>query len=338
MSQTRRQFAASALALTLAPAALAQARQTPIVIARGAAGGWPAQTRLAYEQAINQGADFLEAPLVCSKDGVLMVRADDELSATTDVAQRSDYADRRATRVIDGAAREGWFTEDFTAPELTGLALAGSPRERRGASGAPAAILTFEEIIAIARAGSVRQMRVIGVYASLTHPAYFANLGLALEPKLAQMIRAEGYDSPAAAMIVASGDPRSLTTLDGLTRARRVQRVGPGSAAQMLSPEGLKDLAGRVFAVAPDAGLALDLTNPRAPKSSGLIEGAHAAGLRVHAWAGSESEAFPAAPLKSNDTRRLLADLFQAGADGVCADNAALAVRARADAQSARRD
>ena len=85
-------------------------------------------------------------------------------------------------------------------------------------------ILTFDELTAAARKASVRNARVVGVYASLVAPKYFARLDLPLEQNLARAVRAAGYNSPAAAMFIASDDPDSLQALADLTRARRVRR------------------------------------------------------------------------------------------------------------------
>jgi glycerophosphoryl diester phosphodiesterase len=358
MRQSRRQFAIGALAAAVAPVGLPlraqtlrnEGRPTPLVIARGAAAGGPALGRAAYLSAIDQGADFLAGSLVSSKDGVLVVRDDDELSSATDVAAHPEFAERRATRVIDGVTREGWFTEDFTLAELKSLTLVGGPRDKRLAAADRPTVLTFEELIAIARAGCVSQARVIGVQAHLAHPTYFANLDLPLEPKLAQVIHAQGYNSPVAAMLVASEEPRALKVLSQLTTARRVQRIGAGSGpassgptgapsvswADMLSPEGLASLARQVWAVALPAEAVLDLSNPRAPQATGLTAQAHMAGLMVHAWAGAEDTPFPPTPFKGGDARRLLTGLFAAGADGVCGDLAAPIARARSDALNAR--
>ncbi len=344
MRQSRRQFALSALAAALTTTASslrAQTRPAPLVIARGGAAGGPALSRAAYVSAIDQGADFLAGSLVSSKDGVLVVREDDELSGATDVAAHPEFAERRTTRVIDGVTREGWFTEDFNLAELKSLTLTGGPRDRRPAAADRPTILTFEELIAVARAGCVSQARVIGVQADLDHPTYFATLDLALEPKLAQIIHAQGYNSPAAAMLVASEEPRALKTLGQLTTARRVQRIGTGSGppgapgvswADMLSPEGLASLARQVWAVALPVEAVLDLSNPRAPQGTGLTAAADTAGLVVHAWAGSATAVFPPPPFKAGDARRLLTDLFASGVDGVCAELAAPIARARADA------
>jgi glycerophosphoryl diester phosphodiesterase len=348
MTQSRRQFAIGALAAALTPISLhsrAQTRPMPLVIARGGAAGAPALSRAAYLTAIDQGADFLAGSLVSSKDGVLIVREDNELSSATDVAAHSEFAERRTTRVIDGATREGWFTEDFTLAELKSLTLIGGSRDRRPAADRPT-ILTFEELIGIARAGCVSQARVIGVQANLAHAGYFADLDLPLEPKLAHVIHAQGYNSPVAAMLVASEEPRALKTLSQLTTARRVQRFGTGSGptgapglswADMLSPDGLASLARQVWAVAFPAEAILDLSNPKALQATGLTAAAHMAGLTVHAWAGSEQTVFPPPPFKGGDARRLLTGLFAAGVDGVCGDLAAPTFRARADALNNRR-
>ncbi len=349
MRRSRRQFTINALAATLIPVALplrAQTRPMPLAIARGGAAGGPALSRAAYLTAIDQGADVLAGGLVSSKDGVLVVRDDDELSGATDVAAHPEFADRRTTRVIDGVTREGWFTEDFTLAELKSLTLTGGPRDRRPAAADRPTLLTFEELIAIARAGCVSQARVIGVEANLAHPAYFANLDLPLEPKLEKVIHAQGYNSPAAAMLVSSEEPGALKTLSQMTTVRRVQRIGGGSGptgapgvswADMLSPEGLASLARQAWAVALPLDAVLDLSNPRTPQATGLTAAAHMAGLMVHAWAGSEAAAFPPPPFKGGDARRLFAALFAAGVDGVCGDLAAPLARARADALNGHR-
>ena len=94
----------------------------PIVIAhRGASGERPEHTIAAYRLAIEQGADFIEPDLVLTKDGVLVARHENEISETTDVADRPEFADRKTTKRIDGRDVVGWFTEDFTLAELKTL-------------------------------------------------------------------------------------------------------------------------------------------------------------------------------------------------------------------------
>ncbi|HEY4267142.1 MAG TPA: glycerophosphodiester phosphodiesterase family protein, partial [Galbitalea sp.] len=94
----------------------------PIVIAhRGASGYRPEHTRAAYELALAQGADAVEPDLVPTRDGVLVIRHENEISGTTDVASRAEFADRRTIKTIEGETLTGWFTEDFTWDELSTL-------------------------------------------------------------------------------------------------------------------------------------------------------------------------------------------------------------------------
>ena len=104
----------------------------PIVIGhRGASGYVPEHTLMSYWLAIEQGADYVEPDLVSTRDGVLVARHENAIAivnadgsireATTDVAERPEFADRKTTKVIDGVTLTGWFTEDFTLAELKTL-------------------------------------------------------------------------------------------------------------------------------------------------------------------------------------------------------------------------
>src|ERR1700750_51647 len=94
----------------------------PLVIGhRGAPGYRPEHTLASYRLAAELGADYVEPDLVSTKDGVLVARHENDISATTDVADHPEFADRRTTKVIDGKSLTGWFTEDFTLAELKTL-------------------------------------------------------------------------------------------------------------------------------------------------------------------------------------------------------------------------
>ena len=56
-----------------------------------------------YELAIDLGADLIEPDVVVSRDGALVVRHENELSHSTDVAAHPEFAGRRrTTRDVDG--------------------------------------------------------------------------------------------------------------------------------------------------------------------------------------------------------------------------------------------
>ncbi|HEV8332483.1 MAG TPA: glycerophosphodiester phosphodiesterase family protein, partial [Steroidobacteraceae bacterium] len=94
----------------------------PLVIAhRGASGYRPEHTLASYALAIEMGADYIEPDLVSTDDGVLVARHENDISATTDVADHPEFASLKTTKVVDGVTITGWFTEDFTLAQLKTL-------------------------------------------------------------------------------------------------------------------------------------------------------------------------------------------------------------------------
>jgi glycerophosphoryl diester phosphodiesterase len=138
-----------------------------VVAHRGASGYRPEHTLAAYETAILQCADFIEPDLVATKDGVLVARHENEISGTTDVGSRTQFADRRTTKTIDGVAVTGWFTEDFTLAELKTLrAIERLPqvRPQNTAFNGLYQVPTLDEVIDLARHSISCQGAPIGVY------------------------------------------------------------------------------------------------------------------------------------------------------------------------------
>src|SRR5579864_2119491 len=107
--------------VALAEVAPAEVAQAAIVAEGGSAEERICDTRGALDLAINQGCDFLQIDLVPSKEGALVARRDNELSASTNVAARPDFASRKTTKTIDGVDVTGWFAEDFAVDELKTL-------------------------------------------------------------------------------------------------------------------------------------------------------------------------------------------------------------------------
>ena len=97
-------------------------QESPLVIGhRGAPGYRPEHTRSSYQLAIAMGVGAVEPDVVATADGVLVVRHENEISGTTDVADRPEFAERFTTKTAGGQDFPGWFTEDFTWDELSTL-------------------------------------------------------------------------------------------------------------------------------------------------------------------------------------------------------------------------
>ena len=118
----------------------------PLVIGhRGAAGHRPEHTIASYELAIDYGADFIEPDLVSTKDGILITRHENDISGTSDVAQK--FPERRTTKTVDGKEIQGYFAEDFTLAEIKILrARERLPFRNQGWNGVYE-IPTFQEVI-----------------------------------------------------------------------------------------------------------------------------------------------------------------------------------------------
>jgi glycerophosphoryl diester phosphodiesterase len=168
--------------------------QAPIVIGhRGASGERPEHTLEAYQLAIEQGADFIEPDLVATKDGVLVARHENAIAiinpetgelieATTDVAERPEFADRLTTKVIDGTEITGWFTEDFTLEELKTLNARERLPELRGREyDDQFKVPTLGEIIELVKQVEAETGRQIGIYPETKHPTYFATEGTTID-------------------------------------------------------------------------------------------------------------------------------------------------------------
>jgi len=321
MTPTRRDLALLVSAGALAPRiAWAQVR-APVVIAEcGSMGDGPPNTRPAYERAIAEGADFLAANLVATRDGDLVACPENEISATTDVADHPEFANRRTAKVIDDRRIEGWFTEDFSLAELKTLVCReGVAPARPTKAGEPRlSVLGFQDVVDLARGGSVHSARVIGVFVSLRQVRYFASLGLPLEVRLAEAIRVNGYNSPAAAMLVAAAEATTLQSFGALSRARRIQVLGPDSVrSDAFSADDLTARRGWAEGI----GMAEHMVG----ESPGAIDAAHAVGLSLYAWASHR-------PRRPEDARKAIAALITDGVDGVVTDSPAVAARARLDA------
>jgi glycerophosphoryl diester phosphodiesterase len=327
----------------------------PIVIAhRGASGERPEHTLEAYRVAIEAGADFVEPDLVATRDGVLVCRHENEISDTTDVARRPEFASRRATKSVDGSAGTGWFTEDLTLAELKTLRARERLPELRGtAFDGRFEVPSFEELLALvgsANARPARKDRPVGVYPETKHSSYFASLGLPLEDRLLEALRRHGLDRAFAPVFIQSFEVQNLKRLATLTRVPLVQlidsRGSPWDAsvagsklryADMTRPEGLREIATYARAIGPDKSLVLprDAAGRLLP-STRLVGDAHAVGLLVHVYTLRAENPFlplefrrPGGAAVRGDLAAEAAAFLEAGVDGFFADQPELGVRAR---------
>jgi len=165
-----------------------------VIAHRGASGYRPEHTLAGYQLAITQGADFIEPDLVPTKDGVLIARHENALalvklldngqierndrgeptllSATTDVAERPEFAHLLRIRQIDNRTFAGWFSEDFTFAEIQTL----FARERIPQLRPDNSLFTNLRIPSLDQILDLVEQpgnSHVGIYPELKHPTHF---------------------------------------------------------------------------------------------------------------------------------------------------------------------
>jgi len=263
-----------------------------------------------------------------------VARRSSELSQSTDVSIRPEFADRRSSKVLDGGSVTGWFSEDFTLAELQTLNCREAQpdiRPQNVALNGKEPVLALSDVLSIARAGCVRAARTIGVCVALVRPTYYQGVGLDVVQRLADELGSEGYISAAAAIWTQALEPEALAAFAKLSPVRRMLLVGSGQPPDASALAAAGSVAHAISAE-QDLLISSDATLSPTP----LAGQAHAAGLRVFSRTARGENAFlpPSlrrgdAPAARGDARKLIAALFAAGVDGLATDIPAEAARAR---------
>ena len=353
------------LAALIVPAAASAHRsdeQHPLVIGhRGTAGYLPDHTLPGYALAIKAGADYIEPDLVATKDGQLIARHEPNITATTDVKDHPEFADRRREATIDGAVEEGWFASDFTLAEIKTLRARQPFPERPQQFNGKYRIPTFDQVIALAKRYSRRTGRRIGIYPETKHPTYHRTLGLPLEGKLLRALNRAGWDRRGAPVFIQSFEQSNLIELNKRTKVRLVQLIdandvnadgtldytAPFDRPYDWTVSGDPRLLARTFGffatnqgldevrryadgigpwkpyIQPTAGGSGPLLAP-----TDLVQRAHQRGLLVHPYTFRNEQSRLAPDYKGNPINEYLR-FYELGVDGVFSDFADTAVMAR---------
>jgi glycerophosphoryl diester phosphodiesterase len=319
---------------------------------RGASGYRPEHTLAAYDLAIEQCADYIEPDLVMTSDGVLVARHENEISGTTDVEDHPEFADRYTTKVVDGVAGSGWFTEDFTLAELKTLrAEERIPAVRPGnaAFDGQFEIPTLVEVIELARGARTCDGKPVGIYPETKHPSYFDSIGLSMEEPLVAVLHEHDYRGRGAPVFIQSFEVANLQDLATLTNLRLVQLIDCSGApydlvvagdgrtyADLVTPNGLEFVAG----YADGVGACKNVLIPR--DSDGtlghptpVVADAHERGLSVHGWTFRAENRFLPSEYRSSADPNALGDMtgevrafVAAGMDGFFTDQPDLGAEA----------
>jgi glycerophosphoryl diester phosphodiesterase len=192
---------------------------------RGAAGYLPDHTLEGYKKAIEFGVDFIEPDLVATKDGVLIARHEPNITGTTDVSTRPEFAARKTKKMVDGVEEEGWFASDFTLAEIKTLRAKQPLADRDQSHNGKYLVPTLEEVLDLAKAEGAKVGRTVGVYIETKHPTYHVGLNLMLEDRLLAVLAKYGYTAKTSPVIVQSFEVSNLKYLRTKSQIRLVQLV-----------------------------------------------------------------------------------------------------------------
>ena len=295
------------------------------------------------------GADAIEPDIVATRDGVLVLRHENEISGTTDVASHPEFAKRKSTKTIDGLSLTGWFTEDFTWAELQTLrAVERLPAVRQASTtfNGREPILRLEDLMQIIDTAAARQGRPIVMVAEIKHATYFESIGLPLDALFAAAVKdwatddnliVECFEQTVLGKIRERGIPGKLVYLVESSGSPADLKAQFGkkalSYAGHLTDGGLAKLAKSVDGVSFDKRMIIGLDGE---KVTDVVERTHAAGLLAFTWTFRAENRFLAKRFKRGSVAAELGDwlgefrmLAGSGLDGIFADQPDLAVWAR---------
>ena len=331
-------------------------KNAPVVIGhRGASGSRPEHTLEAYKLAIADGADFIEPDLVATKDGILVARHENALAilnangtvnttdTSTDIATRPEFADRKATKVIDGRTVTGWFTEDLTLAELKTLNAIERLPALRGTrfDNDKLKVPTLTEIIDLVKQVETETGRKIGIYPETKHPTYFAAapININLGQKLIDTLVANNFTDPKRIYIQsfevgnlkelndvimpAAKVDIPLVQLFGGAADRPYDFVVSGNTrtyGDLTKPAELTEIAKYAGGIGPNKRLIVPVgSDGRLLTPTTLVRDAHAANLLVHPYTFRNESVF-LAPDYNGDPKKEFEQFINLGVDGYFTD------------------
>ena len=281
-------------------------RTRPLVIGhRGAPGYRPEHSRSSYDLALAMGVDGVEPDIVVSRDGVLVVRHENEISGTTDVADRIEYAARRTTKTIDGAELTGLVHRGLhvgralDAPLPRAAAEAARRRARRSTTSSRCCACATCSTSS-ARPRSNRAARSASCSRSSTRPTSPRSGGMSRPSSTPSCARPAGPPAScrsrsrrssrrcfSSCRSAASRRPTSTCSRRRAGRSTSWPTLGKAAPTyrQTAAPAGLDALVGVVDGISVDKRMILAPDKlGRTSGPSPLVADAHARGLRVFTW------------------------------------------------------
>ncbi len=266
---------------------------------RGASGYRPENTLESFELAFQMGADAIECDLLPTADGELIIRHDNFLSSTTDVASRPEFAHlKRVGRVGWQTDREDWFCEDFTIEQLKQLRATERLPELRPGSAKFDGQFQLPTLDDLLQADFAAGKHLI---LEVKHGDYFAAKGIPVAAILARKLAESKWRERGITLTIEAFQFKVLEQLQRVCGA-------VGEYVYLVDTWGdptLNPKAAEVF-----DGISF---NAELVWNTDLVEVSQARGLKVFIWTARAEEA-------ENTIEEYYANFILTGADGIFAD------------------
>ncbi len=280
---------------------------------RGASGYRPENTLEAFELAFAQGADAIECDLVPTKDGELVIRHDNFLAGTTDIASRPELASKaRVGKTGWRTTSTDWFTEDLTLTQIKTLRANERLADLRPGSAkfdGQFEVPTLDELLAAPFADGKT------LILEVKRAADFAAVGIPVAAILARKLRESNWQQRGIKIIIESFEAKALEQLKRTCGefAEYVLLVEhhefPKDQADQLAV--LTEVAERFDGISPNSKVIFD--HPE------VVEMAHYLGLKIFTWTARAEDA-------ENGIEEYYAKFILSGVDGIFADQPDLLV------------
>lgn len=190
----------------------------PLIISHnGASGDFPGCTDIAYQSAIQDGADYIDCSVQMTKDGVPICREDPDLLISTNVLSDSSFYPARQRTVSDIQATEGIFTFDLTWKEIQGLkpqiyspfGKDGYGLYRNPANMYHGKFMTLSDFLELGK-GEAN----VGVFVDIQNARYLeSKRGLDVTSAVVGALKEAGYDKMTERVLIQSDDSAVLRKL-----------------------------------------------------------------------------------------------------------------------------
>lgn len=270
-----------------APLSGSSVRRPLILGHRGASGYLPENTIEAFALAFEQGADGIECDLVPTRDGELIIRHENWLNGTTNIAKLIEFKDRFREGYSDGLTERGWFSEDFDYSEIQKLrAIERIPKLR------PQSALSDEKFL-IPRVDELLEQSFLNnkvAVLEVKHGMHFTKAGIDVAGILSKKLIESNWQERGIKIVIESFDAEMLRLLKrncgeqfSYVFLTEQERLPEGS--ERIEREYLEEIARDFDGISVDLPMLFDVDSDGAATiDNGIISQARECGLEVYVW------------------------------------------------------